>query len=332
MASHQTTSRSVWTARVFSAAFGAKELASAGAITAAVNAPPVLRSITAEGGHSKRFARQPETGEDVTTCSSRCPNHVAAFTLTELLVLIAVLAVFALTQLPALMRAKVPVKHTQCMNNCRQMGQAAMLYKDDNNDAYPYGNRISGPGTTTGSVVDSYGWPMQLLRYMGGYTTNVQPLVYVCPSERSLASTWVFQVHYQANRYLLSDKDDRPTGLTGAMVRTPFIYWMFLEKDPAGYCNARAGGLANPVLAAWNFPPGSPGYRRHTGGTSSAAADGHVEWLRMPPYEPGSPSPLDFGELGDCANGINSPVTWINSNRVKLFCRYKQTVTTDNPF
>jgi hypothetical protein len=32
------------------------------------------------------------------------------------------------------------------------------------------------------SVSEPYGWPMELLRYLGGYETNVQPQVYVCPS------------------------------------------------------------------------------------------------------------------------------------------------------
>lgn len=275
-----------------------------------------------------------KSGREVTD-SGGCKRrvHVAAFTLAELLVLIAVLAVLALTQLPALTRAKAPVEHTQCMNNLRQMGQAAMLYKDDNNDAYPFGNRVSGPGTSTGSVIDPYGWPMQLLRYVGGYTTNVQPLVYVCPSERGTAANWVFQVHYQANRSLLSDFSDRPAGITGAMVRKPAIYWMFVEKGAGEFCNIRAGALGL-ILSAWNSPPGSPGYRRHNAGTSSAAADGHIEWLRTPPYQPGTPAPSNFAELGDCASGLNPASTWVNNgDRVKLYCRYTSTSSsTGNPF
>jgi prepilin-type processing-associated H-X9-DG protein len=257
----------------------------------------------------------------------------AAFSLTELLVVVAILTLLAATQLPALTCGKVPVKFTQCMNNLRQMGRAVMVYKDDNNDAYPFGKRVFGPGTSAGSVVDPMGWPMQLLRYLGGYHTNVQPMVYVCPSEQGTAAGWVYQEHYVANRMLLSTLGDIETPILGAMVRTPNIYWMFIEKSPADICNIRPGGLANPILAAWNYPPGSPGMRRHNNGMNSVAADGHVEWLRMPLYQPGAPAPPNFVELGDCANGINSPATWANNGpRAKLFCRYAYVQAGENPF
>jgi len=261
---------------------------------------------------------------------------LAAFTLTELLVVIAVLTLFAATQLPALTRAKTPVKFIQCQNNCRQAGQATMLHKAERNDCYPYGGRISYPYGLTNA--DS--WPMQLLHYLGGYQTNSQPRVYVCPSESRIAANWVFQMHYQANRLLLSDTAATPAPITGAMVRNPATYWMFVEKDPGSFCNIRPGGLANPVLAAWNYPPGWPGFRRHNGGMSSVAADGHVEWLRMPLYQPGAPAPKNFLELGDCASGVNPASTWQdlttpgnhNGYRVKLYTRYYQSVSGQPPF
>ena len=245
---------------------------------------------------------------------------VTAFTLTELLVVIAVLALLATTQLPALTRAKAPVKFTQCQNNLRQIGQATLIYKDENNDAFPYGSRIRG----TGDLLDPTGWPMQLLHYLGGYKANVQPIVYVCPCELRTASGWAFQVHYAANRNLLSDVDDLPQAIFGYQVRRPAMFWAFIEKSPAQFCNIRSGSLG-VILSTWNYPPGSPEMRRHNGGTSSVAADGHVEWLRMPPYQPDAPPPSNLLELGDCANGQNPASSWLNNgNRVKLFSRYKQ--------
>jgi prepilin-type N-terminal cleavage/methylation domain-containing protein len=265
-----------------------------------------------------------------TRATSRSPQvlrfPLAAFTLTELLVVIAVLVILAATQLPALNRAKAPVKFTQCMNNCRQIAQASLLYKDDNNDAYSYGHRIS-----MGSVTDPYGWPMQLLRYTGGYKTNVQPMAYVCPSvTESPNPAYAFQVHYQSNRRLLEDTDDVETPRRGSEVRKPAIYWMFMDKAPGAVCSVGSGGLGNPTLFFWNYPPGSPEYRRHSGGVCSAAADGHVEWLRTPPYLADSKTvALNFLELGDCSSGVNPGSSWARDNphngtRAKLWCRYKQ--------
>lgn len=248
-----------------------------------------------------------------------------AFTLTELLVVVAILALVVATQLPALTRAKGPARFTQCQNNLRRMGQATLLYKDDNHDAFPFGNRITGPDNGSGSVVDPNGWPMQLLKYLGGAGSTNQPRVFLCPNETGVAANWVFQMHYQVSRVLFSDYADTTQPVLGSQVRKPAIFWMFIEKGPAEFCNIRPGGLANPILVAWNYPPGSPGYRRHHGGLNAAAADGHVEWLRLPLYQPGRPPPTDFLELGDCANGQNPGSTWPDSGRVKLYSRYSST-------
>ncbi len=245
---------------------------------------------------------------------------MTAFTLTELLVVIGILALLVAIRLPVLCRTKTPVQLTQCLSNCRQIGVATMLYRNDNGDAYPHGTRV----LYGYQVTDPTGWPMQLLRYMGGYK-NVQPKVYLCPSESTIASSWAFQLHYQVSRVFVSDSNDRDTPIRGAQVRNPAIYWVFMEKGPYDFANVRPGGLANPVLVSWNIPPGAPGYRRHSGGLTATAADGHVEWLRMPPYEPGRPAPEGFLELGDCANGQNPVSTWRDtSSYIKLYSRYSQ--------
>ena len=255
----------------------------------------------------------------------RClTNPATAFTLTELLVVIAILALLAATQLPALTGAKAPVSFTQCMNNLRQIGQAAMLYLPENNDCYPYSTaHAGGPGTGSGSVVDPEGWPMELLRYLGNNTN--QPVVYRCPSESGTAPGWVFQLHYTANRMVVADSGDLPQAVRGAQVKKPSIYWLIMEKNVADTYSIRPGGLANPILAAWNVPPGSPGFRRHSGGFNATACDGHVEWLRSPPYQPGRPAPINFGELGDTSDGLNPASSWIdNGLPKKLYCRKRQ--------
>jgi hypothetical protein len=240
-----------------------------------------------------------------------------AFTLSELLVVVAVLALVAATRLPALCRTNTPVKQIQCLSNCRQISQAALFYQNDNNDTYPYGTRV-GYGW---QMTDPTGWPMQLLRYMGGYQ-NVQPKVYLCPNETNIAMDWVFQLHYQANRCLITDTDGFIPPVRGAQVRNPGKYWMMTEKEPCDFANVRPSVLALGLML-WNKPPGSPAYRRHSGGGVAAAADGRAEWLRMPPYQPGRPVPDNFLELGDCANGQNPDSTWPdNGSQVKLFTRY----------
>lgn len=60
-----------------------------------------------------------------------------AFTLTELLVVVAIVAILAGLSWPALSRATEQGKKAQCQSNLRQLYQATMLYALDNNNTLP---------------------------------------------------------------------------------------------------------------------------------------------------------------------------------------------------
>lgn len=62
----------------------------------------------------------------------------AAFTLIELLLVMAVLAILASMLMPALSRARERSRAVQCVSNLRQWGFAAHLYADDNDDFLPH--------------------------------------------------------------------------------------------------------------------------------------------------------------------------------------------------
>jgi prepilin-type processing-associated H-X9-DG protein len=104
-----------------------------------------------------------------------------AFTLTELLVLIAAGALLGSVLLASLSDAKEKVQAAACLSNLREIGMAISMYANDNNDYYPPGY-IGGGGVVTD-------WPLLLCPYIKCYTGYYSPIirnkVFICPSVRT---------------------------------------------------------------------------------------------------------------------------------------------------
>jgi prepilin-type N-terminal cleavage/methylation domain-containing protein len=64
-----------------------------------------------------------------------------AFTLIEVLVSIAVIAVLIAISLPAIGRARESARRAECLSNLRSLGQAIQMYRGANDDLLPYAVR-----------------------------------------------------------------------------------------------------------------------------------------------------------------------------------------------
>ena len=100
-----------------------------------------------------------------------------AFTLLELLVVVAIIGILAALLLPALSAAKSSGRSATCKNHLRQMGLALQMYVHEHQNKYPYYAGPPGPayGDATvigGSAAGGLYWSSQLQPYCPMRWTN----------------------------------------------------------------------------------------------------------------------------------------------------------------
>lgn len=131
----------------------------------------------------------------------------AAFTLIELLAVVAVIALVAGILLPALSRAKGAVNSLVCLNNLKEWGLATHLYASDNDDYMP----PEGP-PTPGLKLPKSAWYVTLPSLVGvpsyaemPWRTNphvkLGTSLFVCPANRRRATNNNL-FHYCLNEHI----------------------------------------------------------------------------------------------------------------------------------
>jgi len=164
-----------------------------------------------------------------------------AFTLVELLVAIAIIAILAAMVLSALGRVKASAQALACRNNLRQWGQATLLFVADNGDRLPRDGSASGTDTNGGWYIDlprTLGLPpYSEMPWRSNASIELGSCIWICPANPR-RSNGINLFHYCLNRRVNGTGAGNQIKL-GSIPNPTVTVWLFDN-----------GGLA-PV-AEWN--------------------------------------------------------------------------------
>lgn len=247
-----------------------------------------------------------------------------AFTLVELLVVIAVIGIVAAFLLPALGQAKERAKGIVCLNNTKQLALATRIYADDHNDHLPYNLGMNGSSfrTNLNWVNNVMTWDLSpdntntatiteagLGPYVSGNTA-----IFRCPSDHALSSTqigagWTARIRSYSMNAMIGNAGAISSGgfntnnpgykqfFKTTQIPQPADIFVFLDEHPDsiddGYFVNRVSAYSSSYYgyshgAEWTDLPAS----YHNRATAFSFADGHSilhRWARSGTIRPPLP-------------------------------------------
>jgi prepilin-type N-terminal cleavage/methylation domain-containing protein/prepilin-type processing-associated H-X9-DG protein len=216
-------------------------------------------------------------------------NRIRAFSLIELLVVMAVIAILASLLLPSLSSAQAKGRQVACLNNLRQLQLGWTMYLSDHNNTMPE-NKMTGTGllgcvSTTNSWVTGNAQASAdptLIKQGSIYSYSPNTQVYRCPADRStlFGASTPRERSYSMDAYLNGGLDVRIYGgyLPGNVIRysdllpSPSKIFVLLDETQTVIDDGVFLLYRDPADFWQNGPS-----HRHSQGANLSFADGHCE-------------------------------------------------------
>ncbi|HEU6449450.1 MAG TPA: prepilin-type N-terminal cleavage/methylation domain-containing protein [Verrucomicrobiae bacterium] len=227
----------------------------------------------------------------------RQENFLRAFTLVELLVVIAVIAILAALLLPALSKTKSAAQSLACLSNLKQLELCCHLYVSDYNDFWPQnqvGGFVSAPSSTNGlsTVTNSRSWcpgiaPLDVSTATGVEMGNIfpynkTPAIYHCPADFSVVNGHpdLLRTRSYCMDISLNCDDAASTYRKFTEIRNPppSNLFVFIDTHEQDIWDATFGIF--PQDSYWSDFWLDLAADRHNRGANLSFADGHVEHWR----------------------------------------------------
>ena len=258
-------------------------IATPSAVRPAPRQPPSERGVARSAGGSTPSAARPAP------CAAR-PRR-AAFTLLEVLVVLAVVAILGALLFPGVDRAREAGRAAACASNLRQLAAAALAHAESHGGEFPWGLRMEGGKNVCWDFVTGPDGRAAPGAIWDGMTGLGETGVLQCPSFLGGEANWRGDpwTGYNYNCSYVGkvegDSGTRAAPARLAQIADPARTALFGDVQYAGGANkfmrAPVRDRAFDGSGTSLREAGTQGFR-HRGRTNVAFCDGHVESLDTP--------------------------------------------------